>query len=256
MIGALAVIGLVAAGAQTRRCDHPRARRRRARPSRSSRRRGLGSRRDEAISTRPRPPGRGRPTARAVALAALALWLFARCRRRWAPKRLPPRADPDAVRPGTTPPAAPPAAGRVKLVLQKVGGSPPFALLGGRIVVRGIVAPYVAGQTVKVSFYREGRKVEVRSVERARRALRQRRGSVPHQLREPLPGTRGSAGGPLRDGPAGGLQRSLTGRALRQPERRAGRSGPIGAPAAVGARRSPLRGAVERQSSTKQPAGR
>jgi peptidoglycan hydrolase-like protein with peptidoglycan-binding domain len=32
------------------------------------------------------------------------------------------------------------------------------------MVVQGIVTPYVAGQTIKVSFYREGRKVEVRSV--------------------------------------------------------------------------------------------
>ncbi|HWJ50838.1 MAG TPA: L,D-transpeptidase, partial [Solirubrobacteraceae bacterium] len=54
--------------------------------------------------------------------------------------------------------------GTMKLVLQKVGGSPPFALAGGRIVVRGIVTPYVGGQTVKVSFYREGRKVEVKTV--------------------------------------------------------------------------------------------
>ena len=49
-------------------------------------------------------------------------------------------------------------------MLEKVGGSPPFALVGGRIVVRGIVTPYVAGQTVKVSFYRERRKVEVKIV--------------------------------------------------------------------------------------------
>jgi peptidoglycan hydrolase-like protein with peptidoglycan-binding domain len=64
----------------------------------------------------------------------------------------------------TTPPAPVPVPGQLKLVLQKVGGSPPFALVGGRIVVRGIVTPYVGGQTVKVSFYREGRKVEVKIV--------------------------------------------------------------------------------------------
>ncbi len=56
---------------------------------------------------------------------------------------------------------AAPAAGRIQLVLQKVGGSPPFALVGARIVVRGIVTPYVSGQTVKVSFYRDGRKAAV-----------------------------------------------------------------------------------------------
>ena len=52
----------------------------------------------------------------------------------------------------------------MKLTLEKVGGSPPFALVGGRIVVRGIVTPYVAGQTVKVSFYLDGRKVGAESV--------------------------------------------------------------------------------------------
>jgi hypothetical protein len=42
-----------------------------------------------------------------------------------------------------------------------VGGSPPFALVGGRITVRGIVTPYVAGQKVKLSIYRQGRKIAV-----------------------------------------------------------------------------------------------
>ena len=49
-------------------------------------------------------------------------------------------------------------------MLQKVGGTPPFAIAGRRVVVRGIVIPYVAGQTVKVSFYRDGRKVAVQTV--------------------------------------------------------------------------------------------
>ncbi len=66
--------------------------------------------------------------------------------------------------PVPAPPAASPAAGRISLVLQKVGGNPTFALVGRRIVVRGIVTPYVAGQSVKVSFYRDGRKVAVRTV--------------------------------------------------------------------------------------------
>ncbi len=66
-------------------------------------------------------------------------------------------------------PAAPapavsaPAPGRVRLALGKVGGSPPFALTGGRIVVRGTVAPYVAGQTVRVSFAIDGRGVGAES---------------------------------------------------------------------------------------------
>jgi len=52
----------------------------------------------------------------------------------------------------------------VRLALEKVGGSPPFALAGGRIVVRGTVTPYVASQTVRVSFYLEGRKVGMETV--------------------------------------------------------------------------------------------
>jgi peptidoglycan hydrolase-like protein with peptidoglycan-binding domain len=47
-------------------------------------------------------------------------------------------------------------------VLQKVGGHPRFAIVGRRIVVRGIVTPFIAGQTVKVSFYRHGHKVAVK----------------------------------------------------------------------------------------------
>ncbi len=62
------------------------------------------------------------------------------------------------------PPPAAPVPGAMKLVLQKVGGSPAFAIVGGRIVVRGIVTPYVGGQSVKLSFYREGRKVSVKTV--------------------------------------------------------------------------------------------
>jgi peptidoglycan hydrolase-like protein with peptidoglycan-binding domain len=61
-------------------------------------------------------------------------------------------------------PSQAPASGQVELALQKVGGSPPFALVGARIIVRGVVTPYVAGQTVKVSFYLEGRKVGVETV--------------------------------------------------------------------------------------------
>jgi peptidoglycan hydrolase-like protein with peptidoglycan-binding domain len=49
-------------------------------------------------------------------------------------------------------------------VLQKVGGRPPFAFVGARIVVRGVVWPYVGGQSVKLSMYREGRKVGVKRV--------------------------------------------------------------------------------------------
>jgi peptidoglycan hydrolase-like protein with peptidoglycan-binding domain len=67
------------------------------------------------------------------------------------------------------PPPAPapvpaPAAGRIQLVVQHAFGHPPFEIVGGRMVVRGIVVPYVAGQRVKVSFYRDGRKVGVKTV--------------------------------------------------------------------------------------------
>jgi len=59
------------------------------------------------------------------------------------------------------PPAPGPVAGSVRLTLERVGGNPAFALDGRRIIVRGVVTPYVAGQTVKVSVYRGGRKVAV-----------------------------------------------------------------------------------------------
>jgi peptidoglycan hydrolase-like protein with peptidoglycan-binding domain len=67
--------------------------------------------------------------------------------------------------PPSPPAVTAPAPEQVKLALHKVGGSPPFALVGGRIVVRGVVTPYVAGQTVKMSFYLEGRKVGVETVD-------------------------------------------------------------------------------------------
>lgn len=73
-------------------------------------------------------------------------------------------AAPATPTPTPTPAAPSPVAGQIRLVTQHVGGSPPFALLGQRIVVRGIVTPYVGGQTVKVSFYRDGRKVQVKTV--------------------------------------------------------------------------------------------
>ncbi len=79
----------------------------------------------------------------------------------------------NATAPATSVPAppatapAPPAAavaGKVKLVLQKLGGKPHFAITSAPIVVRGVVIPYVAGQTMKVSFYRDGRKIGVKQV--------------------------------------------------------------------------------------------
>jgi peptidoglycan hydrolase-like protein with peptidoglycan-binding domain len=52
-----------------------------------------------------------------------------------------------------------PASGSLRLVIQHAHGSPPFALLGERIVVRGIVVPYVAGQKVVLSIHRKGQRV-------------------------------------------------------------------------------------------------
>src|SRR5579875_2625758 len=57
-----------------------------------------------------------------------------------------------------------PAAGAMRLRLSGVGGRPLFALLGRRILVSGVVEPYVAGQSVTVSFYRDGAKVATRVV--------------------------------------------------------------------------------------------
>jgi peptidoglycan hydrolase-like protein with peptidoglycan-binding domain len=76
----------------------------------------------------------------------------------------PAAASAEGVTPSAPAPAespATPAAGSMRLALVHVGGSPPFALIGGRVAVRGTVSPYVPGQTVKVSIYREGRKVSV-----------------------------------------------------------------------------------------------
>ena len=69
----------------------------------------------------------------------------------------------------TTPTPAPPTpgapvAGRIQLVIQHAFGEPPFVVAGSRMVVRGIVIPYVAEQKVKVSVYKDGRKAEVKTV--------------------------------------------------------------------------------------------
>jgi lipoprotein-anchoring transpeptidase ErfK/SrfK len=75
-----------------------------------------------------------------------------------------PSAPAGAPAPASAPGASSPAAGQIKLALAKVGGSPPFALVGARIVVRGTVTPYVAGQTVAVGFYLDGRRVAADTV--------------------------------------------------------------------------------------------
>jgi peptidoglycan hydrolase-like protein with peptidoglycan-binding domain len=74
----------------------------------------------------------------------------------------------DAAATPVPPPHAPagpaPVTGKMVLALLRVGGSPPFALLGGRITAQGTIWPYVGGETVKVSIYRDGRKVSVKIV--------------------------------------------------------------------------------------------
>jgi peptidoglycan hydrolase-like protein with peptidoglycan-binding domain len=71
-------------------------------------------------------------------------------------------AETPAPAPAPSPPTAPsPSPGRMALTLSRVGGSPPFARVGARIEFKGTVTPYLPGQTVKVSIYRDGRKVGV-----------------------------------------------------------------------------------------------
>jgi hypothetical protein len=98
------------------------------------------------------------PALRLLAVPALVLCLA-------APAASAARATGSRTAPTSAPPPAPPipgqVTGRVSLALQKVGGTPPFAFVRARIVVRGVVWPYVGGQTVKVSVYRDGRKVAV-----------------------------------------------------------------------------------------------
>jgi hypothetical protein len=62
-------------------------------------------------------------------------------------------------------PAAPvtPVAGQMTTRTQGEHGAVPFALVGERLVVRGSVAPYVAGQQVTVRFVLDGRGVATRT---------------------------------------------------------------------------------------------
>jgi hypothetical protein len=48
------------------------------------------------------------------------------------------------------------------LIVQHAGGNPLFLVAPARIVVRGVVDPYVSRQRVKLSVYRGGRKLEVK----------------------------------------------------------------------------------------------
>jgi hypothetical protein len=78
-----------------------------------------------------------------------------------APASTVPTSGAPAPAPTAPPPSAP---GQIKLVVQRAFGKPPFVIAGSRLTLRGVVIPYVGGQKVKVSFYREGRKVDVKTV--------------------------------------------------------------------------------------------
>src|SRR4051794_27549538 len=61
--------------------------------------------------------------------------------------------------------APPPAGGAMSIKLERVvhAGHDDVALRGDRVNVRGTVAPYVAGQTVRVRVYRGGKRVATKA---------------------------------------------------------------------------------------------
>ncbi|HTZ85577.1 MAG TPA: L,D-transpeptidase family protein [Solirubrobacteraceae bacterium] len=73
-------------------------------------------------------------------------------------------AAPPSTTPNTPPPPPAPVAGKIQLVIQHAFGKPPFVVAGSRMVVRGLIFPYVGGQQVKVSIYKDGSKVQVKTV--------------------------------------------------------------------------------------------
>jgi peptidoglycan hydrolase-like protein with peptidoglycan-binding domain len=75
-----------------------------------------------------------------------------------APAQGSPASAPAPSVPGT------PAPGQIKLIVRHAFGKPLFVIAGRGMALSGVVVPYVAGQKVKVSFYREGRKVDVQTV--------------------------------------------------------------------------------------------
>ncbi|HVR04610.1 MAG TPA: L,D-transpeptidase family protein [Solirubrobacteraceae bacterium] len=56
------------------------------------------------------------------------------------------------------------AAGTLGISLPGAHGHPAFAVLGERVLIRGVLAPYVPGQSVTVEIYRDGRRVLSRSL--------------------------------------------------------------------------------------------
>jgi L,D-transpeptidase catalytic domain/Putative peptidoglycan binding domain len=106
--------------------------------------------------------------SRIAPLAALALAVHvAPAWAAGAPGEAQPPASPPSTTP-STPPVAPapvaPAAGAVSIALQRARGRPPLAMVGHRVAFNGSVTPFVEGQKVKVSIYRDAKKLEVREL--------------------------------------------------------------------------------------------
>jgi len=81
-----------------------------------------------------------------------------------SPSTAPSSSTPAPSTPPSTPPVAPPASGRLQLSLPALHGSSPFVVAGDTVVVQGRVAPFVAGQTVRVSVFRDGHRGTARTV--------------------------------------------------------------------------------------------
>ena len=206
VVGALGGDRRARAAVQAHRPDRARARCRSSRISQAHR-----MRRHDASAR-----GALRCVARALALLA-ALAAPQRCRAGAAPPR------PTASAPRRAAPAPAPAA-QIRLALQHVGGNPPFALVGARIVVRGDRhARTSPGRRSRSSFYRDGRKVGVQDASACSRSATAR--AVPRRLLEPLrAGSLQARAAHDATAAAGRLQRALAQRPLRQPEPRPGRA--------------------------------
>jgi L,D-transpeptidase catalytic domain len=82
------------------------------------------------------------------------------------------RVTPPPIHPGPPPappvsagaPSSGPVAASIHLTVLGLRGTPPFAIAGQRVIALGTVSPFVAGQKVKFSVYRDGRKVAVKVV--------------------------------------------------------------------------------------------
>ncbi len=68
-----------------------------------------------------------------------------------------------ATAPPPPPPTAP-VAGHMTLTTQRLRGRPPLLLTGERLVVRGTVSPFAAGQSVTVRFEENGRRAQTSRV--------------------------------------------------------------------------------------------